>query len=219
MDHNNSIKVWDIAVRVFHWSLALAFTVAWLSEDDFEDLHVIAGYTVLGLICFRVVWGFIGPQYARFSDFIYSPAEIKQYLKGLMRANPKHYFGHNPAGGVMVILLLVSLFGTTLTGLKIYGVKGYGPLAQSENASSPAAIIPAAISPVTNAYADDDKNGEKENPAEEFWEGTHEVFSNIALFLVIFHILGVLFSSMMENENLVKAMINGRKKIPPNDTD
>jgi cytochrome b len=214
MDHSNSIKVWDIAVRVFHWSLALAFTIAWLSEDDLEDLHVIAGYVVLGLICFRIIWGFIGPQYARFSDFVYSPAEIKQYLKGLMRANPKHYFGHNPAGGAMVILLLVSLFATTLTGLKLYGVEGHGPLAQSENAFS---LV--AISPVSNAYADDDKDGKKENSAEEFWEETHEVFSNISLFLVIFHILGVLFSSMMENENLVKAMINGRKKIPPDDTD
>lgn len=216
MDHTNSIKVWDIAVRVFHWSLALAFTIAWLSEDDFEDLHVIAGYTVLGLICFRVIWGFIGSKYARFSDFVYSPAEIRQYLKGMMRANPKHYFGHNPAGGAMVIMLLVSLFATTLTGLKVYGIEGHGPLAQAGGASS---LV--AISPITNAYADDDKDRKKENknPAEEFWEETHEVFSNISLFLVIFHILGVLFSSMIENENLVKAMITGRKKIPPNDTD
>ena len=213
MNTTNSIKVWDIAVRVFHWSLALAFTVAWLSED-LEDLHVIAGYTVLGLISFRVVWGFIGPKYARFSNFVYSPAEIRQYMKDLMRANPKHYLGHNPAGGAMVIMLLVCLFGATLTGLKLYGVEGHGPLAQSETTYNI-----AAINPVSNAYADDDKDKKKESPTEEFWEETHEVFSNISLFLVIFHILGVLFSSMIENENLVKAMITGRKQTPPDDTD
>jgi len=212
MNQVNSIKVWDIAVRTFHWSLVLAYSIAWLSED-FEDLHVIAGYTVLGLICFRIIWGFIGPQYARFSDFIYSPAIIRQYLKDLMQANPKHYFGHNPAGGVMVILLLISLFGATLSGLKLYGVEGEGPLAQSGSA-----LNLAAISPMASAYAGE--NGkDNENPAEEFWEEIHEFFSNFSLFLVILHVLGVLFSSMMENENLVKAMITGRKNLPSEDSD
>lgn len=213
MSQTNTIKVWDIAVRVFHWSLVVAYTIAWLSEDDLEDLHVIAGYTVLGLICFRLIWGFVGAKHARFSDFIYSPAVIKQYLKDLMRANPKHYFGHNPVGGVMVILLLVSLFGVTLSGLKLYGVEGHGPLAQNENM-----ISLASISPITNAYADDDKEQNSENgkQEEEFWEEIHEFFSNVSLFLVILHILGVLFSSMIENENLAKAMFTGRKKIPSN---
>ena len=110
MKQSGTIQVWDIAVRIFHWSLVLAYAIAWLTED-FEEPHEIAGYVVLGLISFRVVWGFIGTKHARFSDFIYAPASIVQYLKSLLTTHPKHYLGHNPAGGAMIILLLLSLFG------------------------------------------------------------------------------------------------------------
>ena len=209
MQQASTIKVWDIAVRVFHWSLVAAYTIAWLSED-FEDLHVIAGYTVLALICFRIIWGFIGSKHARFADFVYSPATIKEYLKGLMQARPKHYYGHNPAGGVMVIALLLTLFGVTLSGLKLYGVEGHGPLAGNQNTTSL-----ATLNPVSNAYANGDEK--EDSPGEEFWEEIHEFFSNLSLFLVIIHIPGVLFSSMLENENLTKAMITGRKRIRSED--
>ena len=96
---NKNIRVWDPLVRIFHWSLVLAFTVAYVTGDDENSVHVYAGYAVLGLISFRVFWGLVGSKYALFSDFIYSPTTVFRYLKGLFSCNPKHYIGHNPAGG------------------------------------------------------------------------------------------------------------------------
>ena len=207
MNDKNFIPVWDILVRIFHWSLVLAFTIAYLSEDDFEDLHVYAGYVVLGLISFRVLWGFIGSRYARFSDFIYSFAEIKNYLSSLLTKNPKHYLGHNPAGGVMIIALLVSLFATTISGVKIYGVQGYGPLADNGIEFS---IISEAQAHGDNKHEDDGDREETEE--EEFWEEIHEFFSNFTLLLVFLHIAGVIVASRVNGENLVRAMITGKKE-------
>ncbi len=199
--------------RCANFSLVAAYFVAWLSED-IEDLHAIAGYVVLGLICFRVVWGFIGTKHARFSDFIYSPAAIREYLKGLMNASPKHYLGHNPAGGIMVMLLLLSLFGATLSGLKVYGIEGHGPLAGIDAIELNTTLTLPSINPLTNAYADDDEHeAGTENAAEELWEEIHELFANVSLMLVFIHIGGVILSSMLHNENLVKAMITGRKAL------
>ncbi|MDH5386935.1 MAG: cytochrome b/b6 domain-containing protein [Gammaproteobacteria bacterium] len=210
MNEKNLIPVWDILVRIFHWSLVLAFTIAYLSEDEFEDLHVYAGYVVLGLICFRVVWGFIGSRYARFSNFIYSFAEIKAYLSSLLAKNPKHYLGHNPAGGVMIIALLLSLFAATLSGVKVYGVQGYGPLADNGFEIS---IISESQAHGDNKH-DDEKSGTKkeESAEEEFWEEIHEFFSNFTLLLIFIHIAGVVVASRVHGENLVRAMITGKKE-------
>ena len=78
-----TLRVWDPLVRIFHWSLVLFFFTAYLSEDDFESLHVWAGYTVAGLVTFRIIWGLIGTRHARFSDFVYSPANVFRYLIAL----------------------------------------------------------------------------------------------------------------------------------------
>ncbi|MCK5002660.1 MAG: cytochrome b/b6 domain-containing protein [Gammaproteobacteria bacterium] len=207
MNDKNLIPVWDIFVRVFHWSLVLAFTIAYLTEDDFEDLHVYAGYVVLGLICYRVIWGFIGSSYARFSNFVYPISEVKSYLSSLLTRNPKHYLGHNPAGGMMIIALLVSLFAATISGLKIYGVQGYGPLA---NNGIDISIISEARAHGENKHEDDEEKEESEE--EEFWEEIHEFFANFTLLLVFVHIAGVFVSSRIHGENLVRAMITGKKE-------
>ena len=128
MDNTQYIKVWDIAIRVFHWTLVGWYALAFISSENIPKLHVFLGYSVLFLVLFRMVYGFVGTRYARFSDFLYQPAQIVDYLKGLLIGRPKHYIGHNPAGGFMIIILLLSLLSLTLTGLKAYGVKGYGPL-------------------------------------------------------------------------------------------
>lgn len=205
MNDKKLVPVWDILVRIFHWSLVLAFFIAYLTEDDLEDLHIISGYTVLGLITFRVIWGFIGSRYARFSNFIYSPKEIMAYLSSLMTDKPKHYLGHNPAGGAMILALLFSLFATTITGLKVYGVEGHGPLADNG----------IEVSIISKAYADDDEHEgkhEKNKEEEEFWEEIHEFFSNFTLLLVFLHIAGVIVASRVHGENLVRAMITGKKE-------
>jgi cytochrome b len=215
MENKQFIKVWDIAVRAFHWTLVGCFAFAFVSAEDFRKLHVVFGYSVLLLVLFRILYGFVGTRYARFSDFIYPPGQIVDYLKGLLIGRPKHYMGHNPAGGFMIIILLLSLLSLTLTGLKAYGIKGHGALAKHE------------ISFVTNAFADSDDNethdeeGSRKqrsqknhvNDKDEFWKEAHEIFVYLILFLISTHIMGVLVSSLVHRENLIKAMITGRKQL------
>ncbi|MDH5731596.1 MAG: cytochrome b/b6 domain-containing protein, partial [Gammaproteobacteria bacterium] len=114
-----SLYVWDIVVRSFHWLLVLAFALAFATED-FSVLHAYIGYFILGLIAVRLLWGVIGSKHARFSDFIYRPRVIKQYLKDLFFKRAKHYVGHNPAGGLMIVLMLISLILTAVTGHYAY---------------------------------------------------------------------------------------------------
>ena len=121
MAEKSMVKVWDIAVRVFHWSLVVLFFVAYFTGDDEDVLHVYAGYGVLALVVFRIVWGFVGTQHARFSDFIYGPAATLRYVKSLFSPKPLHYLGHNPLGGWMVVALLLSLIGTCWSGLRPEG--------------------------------------------------------------------------------------------------
>jgi len=144
---------------------------------------------------------------------------VINYLKGLANRKPQHYLGHNPAGGLMVIALLLGLCGTTYTGLKLYAVeKNAGPLADltTKNQSVP------VISIISVAQAEEDKGeNESENEgamvneeAEDYWEGLHEFFVNFTLLLVALHIGGVLLSSYIDKENLIKAMITGYKETP-----
>jgi len=205
--NNNSKPVWDIGVRLFHWSLVIVFIIAYLSGDDDSDIHVYAGYIVLGLVIFRIIWGFIGTQHARFKDFIYSPSEIIGHAKGLFTGKVKSYRGHNPLGGLMVLALLFTLILTVISGLKVYGEEGYGPLAQSTSSYF--------ISSANASSPDEDNERHHENgDKEEWWEEIHEFFSNLMLFLIVFHIAGVIISSKIENKNLVKAMITGYKETP-----
>lgn len=209
MSGEATIKVWDIAVRVFHWSLVVTFFVAYFSGDDENVLHVYAGYGVLALVAFRIVWGFIGTRHARFADFIYGPATTWRYVKSMISSKPLHYLGHNPLGGWMVVALLLSLIGTCWTGLETYGQEGHGPLAHAD------------IRLISPAMADDDEEdhrsgrgqGNGEADGDEFWEELHEVFSNFTLFLVVLHVAGVLIASGIHKENLIKSMITGYK--PP----
>lgn len=208
MTTENTIKVWDPLVRIFHWTLVAAFTIAYFSEDDFQDIHVLAGYTVAGLVAFRIVWGFVGTRHARFSDFVFSPATVIGYLKDMVALRAKRYIGHNPAGGAMVLALLISLAGTTLTGMKLYAVE--------ENAGPFAQIQIENLSPISTAVADDDGDeyGERREGHKEggIWKEMHEFFANFTVLLVILHIGGVVVSSFAHGENLPRAMVTGRKE-------
>jgi cytochrome b len=133
---DHEVRVWDPLVRVFHWSLVATFAIAWLSGDEESLVHAYAGYVIIGLLAFRLLWGFIGSRYARFSDFLYSPRRTLQYLKSLRTGTPEAFLGHNPAGGWMIVLLLVSLALASYTGLKAYGVEGHGPLAGADGRDS-----------------------------------------------------------------------------------
>jgi cytochrome b len=196
------VKVWDIAVRVFHWSLVVLFFTAYLSGDDDSLLHVYAGYGVLALVAFRVVWGFIGTRHARFTDFVRGRAATASYLKSVVAFRPQHYLGHNPAGGWMIVALLACLIATCWSGLLVYGAQGHGPLAGVE------------IRYVPVAMAHDERKasgGEGDGGEHGFWGEVHETLSNLTLALVFLHIAGALVSSAIHRENLVKAMVTGYK--------
>jgi cytochrome b len=111
-----TVKVWDPLVRVFHWSLVLSFAVAWLSADEWDNLHIWAGYAAAALIAFRLLWGFIGPRHARFQWFVRNPATVLGYLSDLLHGREKRYLGHNPAGGAMIVAMILVLTGVSLTG-------------------------------------------------------------------------------------------------------
>lgn len=203
------VKVWDPLVRLFHWSLVAAFTIAYLSGEESLDLHVWSGYVVLGLIAFRLVWGFIGTRYARFSDFIYRPAVIFAYSGEVIAGKARRYLGHNPLGGAMIIAMLVCLLGTTVSGLAFYAAEeNAGPLAGIVISSKTG----AAVAPHKHDHARDHADGDGGN---ELLKEIHETFSNIMLFLIALHIAGVVLSSRAHKENLARAMITGRKKADP----
>src|SRR5215470_15537570 len=128
-----STLVWDPLVRFGHWALVAAFAVSYLSAEEEaggpDPLHVWGGYVVGGLVVLRVVWGFVRPRHARFSDFVRSPIVALTYFLDLMYGRARRYIGHSPAGGVMVIALLVCLAAIVATGLIAYGEEGKGPLA------------------------------------------------------------------------------------------
>lgn len=221
-NEKKALRVWEPVIRIGHWTLVLAFFTAYLTEDDFMSLHVWAGYVVGVYLLTRIVWGFVGGTYARFSNFIYSPNQIMGYIKNLIAAKPQHYIGHNPAGGAMVIALLLCLSATTLTGLKLYAVEdNKGPFALSATQVQ-TQIQSVSLISVANAE-DNEEDDEKselidseyqiDKQAEEFWEELHEVFTNLTLLLVFLHIIGVVVSSYIDKEKLVKAMFTGNKDI------
>ncbi|MFB6449458.1 cytochrome b/b6 domain-containing protein [Bradyrhizobium tunisiense] len=111
-----SIRVWDPFVRVFHWSLAGLFLLAYGTGDEIENIHIAAGYTIAGLLALRIVWGFVGPRHARFSDFVRSPRTVLAYMRDVALLRAPRNLGHNPAGGMMVVTLIVTLIGTCTTG-------------------------------------------------------------------------------------------------------
>ncbi|MDE2586184.1 MAG: cytochrome b/b6 domain-containing protein [Betaproteobacteria bacterium] len=118
--------VWDLPVRLFHWSLALAFSIAFLSSESerWQLVHIASGYVVAALIAFRLVWGLVGSRYARFAEFVRGPAAIREYVSGMLRLRPPHYTGHNPAGALAVLALLGLGLFTAVTGWMTFNEVG-----------------------------------------------------------------------------------------------
>lgn len=172
----NKILVWDWPVRLGHWLMVGGFSLAWLTGDSetFRLVHVIAGATVLAVATFRLPWGFIGSRYARFVDFVRGPAAVREYVFSLLRLQPAHHVGHNPAGGWAIVLLLGLAILTGLSGWANYNDIGGG-----------------------------------------FLEELHEGLAVTMLTVVFIHVAGVLSGSLMHGENLVRAMLNGRKQGMP----
>lgn len=109
------VRVWDLPVRLFHWGLVAAFATAWMTAEEAEAAHQAAGYTALGLVAFRILWGFVGCRHARFADFVPTRAGLAAYLRAALHGREPRYRGHNPAAAVMILFLLamVILIGGT----------------------------------------------------------------------------------------------------------
>jgi cytochrome b len=164
--------VWDAPVRVFHWLMVLSFAGAYLTAESerWRLVHVTLGYTMAGLVAFRIIWGIAGTPYARFVNFLRGPFAVLRYVRSIAQGRPERHVGHNPAGALAIVGLLA------LT-LAVAG-SGYG------------------------AYTD---------VGGDWLEEVHEVLANAMLGLVGLHIVGVVLSSWLHRENLVAAMIDGRK--------
>ena len=114
--------VWDAPVRVFHWLLVLTFAGAWLTAESerWQLVHVTLGYTMAGLVVFRLLWGLIGTRHARFASFVRGPRAVVGYLRSLLRGRPEHHVGHNPAGALAIVALLLLAGAVTFTGWANY---------------------------------------------------------------------------------------------------
>jgi cytochrome b len=192
-DNKMQVPVWDIAVRLFHWLFVCGFVVAWFAEGEWMQLHIIAGILLYVLIVFRLVWGFVGTEHARFADFMYRPRVVLRHLGDVLLRRAVRYRGHNPAGGAMIFALLGCVLLTCTTGLLLYGGDAWrGPLAWLMKHADYSGI--------------------------EFLDRLHVFSANLTMFLVFFHIAGVLWESVLHRENLVKAMITGYKPKYPGQT-
>lgn len=199
------VRVWDPLIRVGHWVLVVAFATAYLSEGEPQWLHSYAGYAIAVTVAVRILWGFVGPRRARFTDFVTGPGRVLQYLRDLVSGRAERHLGHSPAGGAMTVALLFALTLTALSGMATLAVEeGQGPLA---------GIVTAQSLPAWAMEEDDDHDeyGEQGEGGDAF-EEIHEFAANATLLLIVLHLLGVLWASRVHGENLARAMISGRKR-------
>jgi cytochrome b len=196
------VRVWDPMIRVFHWGLVAAFAVAYLSAEELSTVHEVSGYVVAGLVAFRLIWGFVGSRYARFTQFLKGPSATVAYLRDVVGHRERRYLGHNPAGAAMVVALLVALSGTAFTGW----------LLEDEARLAMLPDLPQIVAP---AFADE--NGEEREyllGGESAVEEAHEVLANLMLLLIAVHVGGVVLTSLRHRENLARAMVTGDKRAP-----
>lgn len=216
MSEHGWVRVWDPFVRVFHWTLAVAFAVSYLTGDEVLGLHVWSGYLISVLIVSRAIWGVVGPQRARFSDFVYGPAAVFGYLRDLVLFRAPRHLGHSPAGGAMVVALMLSLAATCVTGASLYAVRyDAGPFASFLGSPTAAAVT------APTAAASDSEHSEKSAPAPTgtrrpkpggTLKSVHELLANFTLALVIAHLAGVALASLVHRENLPRSMVTGLKR-------
>ena len=172
----SDLKVWDILVRLIHWSMVASVAVAWLVTEG--RIHDAAGYALLALIALRVLWGFVGPDHARFASFVKTPRTVFQYAKLLYAGHEPRHIGHNPLGGWMILALLATGLAASLSGW-LYTTDAFWGLAWVER--------------------------------------IHVFFAYLLLVLATLHIVGVVFTSVRQRENLIASMLHGRKRVEDED--
>ena len=184
-------RLWDGPTRFVHWAIAILFGISWWSaEQHAMNYHYYSGYALLGLVVFRVYWGFAGGSTARFANFVRGPATTWRYAKTLPRRMPSHTPGHNPMGAWSVLALLALLALQIGLGLFSVDVDGFesGPFSHYVSFDT------------SRACAE--------------W---HETVFNVLLALVVLHLVAVLFYWLWKRDNLIRPMLTGTAAIPGND--
>lgn len=175
------VRVWDPLLRLLHWSLVATVVASWLTRHSPGRIHEWVGYGALAVVVLRVAWGLFGPRHARFPSFVQGPGATRRYLADALAGRAPRYLGHNPLGGWMTVVLLLTVGVISVTGW-MYTTDRFWGVA---------------------------------------WVGnTHLWLTNGLMGLVALHVLGVLWTSLKSRENLVGAMVHGRKRGPgPGDID
>ncbi len=180
------VRVWDWPVRTVHWLLVLLVTTSWVTSQiggNAMTYHMWSGYTILTLVLFRIVWGFVGSRYARFSDFLRGPAEVMRYAAGRSGSTP--VLGHNPLGGWSVALMLLSLALQAGTGLFANDeILTEGPLANRVSAET-----------------------------SNFLTAVHHYNFYVLVVLIALHVAAILYYLLARRENLIAPMFTGRKYV------
>lgn len=179
------VRVWDLPTRIWHWSILILFATCWWTADtDHMRWHLFAGYGVLGVVSFRILWGFCGGQTARFSSFVRGPASVWRYARKLRDRDHYESLGHNPLGALSIIVMLSLLLLQTILGLFAVNNDGgsSGPLSQWVSYTT------------GRRFA--------------HW---HADNFNLLLFLIGLHLTAIVFYRLVRGENLVSAMIHGYK--------
>lgn len=186
------VPVWDLALRLFHWLLVLAILGSYLTGEIWRSVdyrwHKLIGYTILGLLIFRVIWGFVGGRYARFAGFVKGPAAVLRYAATLGRRHPEGHAGHNPLGALSVLALLLSVAVQAVSGLFVDdGILAAGPLASVASSAT-----------------------------RDFMLSVHATNFNVLLGLIALHLLAIAWYALWKRDRLVGAMVTGRKPgLPP----
>lgn len=188
-ENPRAVTVWDLPTRLFHWTLVMLMIAQWLTAEASStmDWHVRGGYAVLALVLFRLIWGFVGSETARFSGFVRGPGAALEYVKALLRGETPQYLGHNPLGAWSIVAMLVLLLIQAGTGLFANDdILIEGPLY-------------AWVSKGTSNWL----------------TTVHKLNFNLLLLVIAVHISAVLFYLLVKRENLIHPMLSGYKRLPP----
>ena len=179
MSTSSEVSVWDPVVRSSHWLVAgLFLSNVWLTESG-EFWHQVFGYAIVAIVLLRMVWGLVGTEYARFSEFWPTPKRVRDHLRRLRAGEPPASLGHNPLGAIMMLLLWSCLLGLGVTGWMM-GLDAFW--------------------------------------GEDWLESLHEMLVDAMLGMVVLHVGAALIESVRERQNLVRAMVTGRKRHHPAST-
>jgi len=182
--------IWDLPTRLFHWTLASCFAIAWLTSDGdrWHSLHVFAGYLMLGLVAFRVVWGFVGSHFSRFASFWFGPREAFDYLKQVASGHADRHVGHNPTGSLAIYILLAMTVAVGVSGIVTMGGDEQQGIAAGWFSFAQIQVL----------------------------KKLHELGAIAMLLVVAGHITGVVVESVMHKENLARSMVTGFKDAAAN---